>query len=200
MGELIGYARVSTDEQNLDLQLDALRKHGVKDRFLFQEHMSGRSRDRPKLEECLRTIRDGDSLVVWKLDRLGRSLKDLAAITGELEERKIHFVSLTDFIDISSAAGTFTFHVLAAAAQFESDNISQRTKAGMAARAARGKKNGGSTKKLSPKQHRLLLDMKKSGDYSVNEIANFHGISRASVHRYVNMKPANSNTKEKNAA
>jgi DNA invertase Pin-like site-specific DNA recombinase len=133
-GYLVGYARVSTDEQNFDLQLTAFERAGV--HMVFQEKVSGTKKNRPELEHCLASLRPGDTLVVWKLDRLGRNTKHLIEILEELKSRSVHFRSLQDYIDTNSPIGNFFFTVLAAFAQLERDFISERTKAGLAAARA----------------------------------------------------------------
>ena len=131
---LIGYARVSTQDQNLDLQTAALQSGGC-DR-IFDDKLSGTRRDRPGLERALDVLREGDTLVVWKLDRLGRSVKDLVELVGDLEKRGVHFRSVTDAIDTSTPAGRFFFHVMASLAQMERELLVERTRAGLdAARA-----------------------------------------------------------------
>ena len=130
-GHKIGYARVSTREQNLDLQTDALRKAGCT--RIFEETMSGAKRERPQLNSALDYLRAGDTLVVWKLDRLGRSVKDLVELVGELEKRGVHFQSVTDNIDTSTPAGRFFFHVMASLAQMERELLVERTRAGLEA-------------------------------------------------------------------
>lgn len=135
MNQRIGYARVSTDDQNLDLQRDALRLWGVQS--IYEEMASGKSAGRPELNQCLRALRAGDTLVVWRLDRLGRSLPDLVRIVEELEGKGVSFESITEKIETTSAAGKLVFHVFAALAEFERSLIRERTQAGLAAARAR---------------------------------------------------------------
>lgn len=137
---IIGYARVSTSEQDTSLQLDALEKAGCE--RVYQEAFTGSSRERPELIRCLDAARKGDTLTVWRLDRLGRSLKDLVAIITELEERGVGFRSVTEAIDTTTAGGKLVFHIFAALAEFERTLIQERTKAGLAAARARGRKGG----------------------------------------------------------
>jgi len=137
----VGYARVSTDEQHLDLQLHALQQSGC-DRIFSDRGISGARTDRPGLREALAAIRSGDTLIVWKLDRLGRSLGHLVTIIGELNQSGVRVVSLTEAIDTQSSAGRFTFHMIAALAEFERSLISERTRAGLAAARVRGRKLG----------------------------------------------------------
>lgn len=137
---LIGYARVSTAEQNLDLQQDALRKAGCE--RIFADTASGAKTDRPGLSEALAYLREGDVLVVWRLDRLGRSLAHLIETISALEARGVGFRSLTESIDTTTPGGRLIFHVFGALGQFERDLIRERTKAGLSAAAARGRKGG----------------------------------------------------------
>ncbi|HFH3023339.1 recombinase, partial [Pseudomonas aeruginosa] len=139
MGKLLlGYARVSTDDQTTALQADALAKAGCS--RIYTDKASGKSTAaRPQLEECLADLREGDTLVVWRLDRLGRSVPDLVRIVGELERKGVGFKSLTESIDTSTASGTLIFHMFAAIAEFERNLIQERTQAGLAAARARGR-------------------------------------------------------------
>ena len=139
-GHKIGYARVSTRDQNLDLQTAALNKVGCT--RIFEETMSGAKRARPELEKTLDHARAGDTLVVWKLDRLGRSVKDLVELVGELEKRGVHFQSVTDNIDTSTPAGRFFFHVMASLAQMERELLIERTRAGLDAAKSQGRVGG----------------------------------------------------------
>nr|WP_321798645.1 recombinase family protein [Burkholderia sp. BCC1988] len=146
----VGYARVSTDEQHLDLQLNALQQSGC-DRIFSDRGISGARTDRPGLQHALAALRPGDTLTVWKLDRLGRSLSHLVSIIGELNQAGVRVVSLTEAIDTQSSAGRFTFHLIAALAEFERSLISERTRAGLAAARMRGKRPG----------RRAILDAEK---------------------------------------
>lgn len=137
---IIGYARVSTHDQNLDSQLDALQKADCEQ--IFQEKITGKIKDRPELISCLKALRKGDVLVVWKLDRLARSLKDLVEIITDLNQREIGFKSLTEAIDTTSATGRLVFHIFGALAEFEHSLIRERTIAGLDAARARGRKGG----------------------------------------------------------
>jgi DNA invertase Pin-like site-specific DNA recombinase len=144
----IGYARVSTDDQTLDLQRDALKR--AKCRQIYEEHASGKTALRPELEACLKSLRKGDILVVWRLDRLGRSLGDLIQLTTELRSRGVNFESLTEKIETGSSTGKLIFHVFASLAEFERNLIRERTLAGLRAARARGR-NGGRPRKLKTK-------------------------------------------------
>lgn len=185
-GRLIGYARVSTDEQNLDLQLKALTAAGVDPANLHTDKQSGVSRKRPGLELALLDCVAGDTLVVWKLDRLGRSLLDLLSQLQALEKRGVKFRSLTEGINTADMVGTLLLHILGAVAQFERDLIAQRTRSGIAAKKARGEKFGPAS----------LLDVEQCADMfragmSVDEVRkSFKGLgkrphlSRATIYKY----------------
>lgn len=133
---LIGYARVSTSDQSTNLQLDALTQAGCG--RIFSDCVSGAAADRPALEDALETLRPGDTLITWKLDRLGRSLGQLIQLITWLEQRGIHFRSLSEAIDSATASGRLMFHVLGALAEFERSLIAERTRAGLAAAKSRG--------------------------------------------------------------
>ena len=137
---IIGYARVSTEDQNLDLQLDALKEAGCKK--IFQDKISGVKEDRDGLLQVLDIVRPGDTLVVWKLDRLGRSLQHLISVVDDLKEKDIFFRSLKENLDTSSSTGKLIFHIFGALAEFERDIIRERTMAGLAAARARGRVGG----------------------------------------------------------
>lgn len=174
----IGYARVSTQDQKPELQLDALAAAGCEQ--IFHEKMSGKVRERPQLEACLRTVRKGDTLVVWRLDRLGRSLKDLVEIVHALEGRGIGFQSLTESIDTTTAGGRLVFHVFGALAEFEHNLIRDRTVAGLAAARARGRK-GGRRLKLSTGDVRKAAAMLRDPIMTKTEVAAHFGISRVTL-------------------
>ena len=125
----IGYARVSTQDQKLELQLNDLKAYGCE--IIFQEKMSGKNKDRPELNKLINHLRNGDKVVVWKLDRLGRSLKDLIELVSLFRKKGVEFVSLKDGIDTSTATGRFTFNIFASLAEFEREIIKERTKAGL---------------------------------------------------------------------
>lgn len=177
---LIGYARVSTHDQNSDLQLDALRKAGCEE--IFEEKLSGKSKDRPKLEQCLRMLRKGDVLTVWRLDRLGRSLKDLVEIISALEKKNIGFQSIVENIDTNSAGGKLVFHIFGALAEFEHTLIRDRTMAGLAAARARGRKGGRKakmTKASVKKAAAMLLDP----NITKTEVAEHFQVSRVTLNK-----------------
>lgn len=137
---LIGYARVSTQDQNLDLQIDALTKAGCKK--VFDDKISGSRAERPGLSKALEMLREGDTLVVWKLDRLGRSVKNLVDLVGELHKQNIQFKSLTDAIDTGTPSGRFFFHVMASLAEMERELTVERTRAGLEVARQLGRKGG----------------------------------------------------------
>lgn len=139
---LVGYARVSTDDQNLDLQIQALLKHGVREEAIYREYVSGVAKRRPEFRSCLDALRPGDVLVVWKLDRLGRNLAEVITIVDSLNERGIQLRSLTEQLDTTSSYGRFFFSMIAAFAELERNLISERTKAGIAAMRERGRVPG----------------------------------------------------------
>lgn len=156
---IIGYARVSTQDQSLDLQTDALKAAGCEE--VLSEKITGKQRERAELQNCLRMLRKGDVLVVWKLDRLARSLKDLVELITKLESKQVGFRSITEAIDTTTAGGKLVFHIFGALAEFEHNLIRERTLAGLAAARARGRK-GGRKPSMSPldiqKAAAMLLD------------------------------------------
>src|SRR3954466_12551233 len=179
---LIGYARVSTIEQTLDLQQDALRQAGCEQ--VFTDHISGAKSERPGLTQALEFARSGDILVVWKLDRLGRSLKQLIEIVTELQKRNVGFRSLTENIDTTSPGGKLIFHIFGSLAEFERDLIRERTLAGLAAARARGRK-GGRPRNLDDKKKRHAVKCHGDPANSVKDICRTLGISKATLYRYL---------------
>lgn len=180
----IGYARVSTRDQNLNLQQDALIKEGCEK--IFEEKASGTKSERPQLAKMLEQLRTGDVVIVWKLDRLGRSLRDLVKCVTEIQDKGAGLRSLNDSIDTTTPQGKLTFHLFAALAEFERDIIAERTRAGLAAARARGR-NGGRPKGLSSKaQDKAII---AAGLYQqekpVQEICDHLGISRSTLYRYL---------------
>jgi DNA invertase Pin-like site-specific DNA recombinase len=181
----IGYARVSTKEQSLNLQEDALQKEGCTK--IYSEQISGAKSERPKLKEMIGQLRKGDVIVVWKLDRLGRSLRDLVNLVAQFQDLDVGFKSLQDNIDTTTPAGKLTFHLFAALAEFERDIISSRTKAGLEAARARGR-SGGRPKGLSKKAQdkaRLAESLYKEKERSIAEICDHLGISKPTLYRYL---------------
>jgi DNA invertase Pin-like site-specific DNA recombinase len=175
---IIGYARVSTQDQNSALQTDALRKAGAEQ--VFQEKFTGTLKERPELTQCLRSLRKGDVLTVWKLDRLARSLKDLVEIVQELHDREIGFKSLTESIDTTSSGGRLIFHIFGALAEFEHDLISERTIAGLEAARARGRK-GGRKPVMSGSDVRKAAAMLLDPEMTKKEVAEHFGVSRTTL-------------------
>lgn len=179
---MIGYARVSTDEQNPALQFDALNRVGCK--RIFTDYASGSRTNRPSLEETLGALSPGDTLVVWKLDRLGRSLSHLIALISELEARGVAFRSLSEAIDTGTAGGRLLFHVMGALAEFERALISERTRAGMASAKSRGARFG-RPRKLLPDQVVAATRMIARQRQTVREIAAGYCVSRSTLRRAV---------------
>ena len=181
----IGYARVSTTDQDLNLQLDALNAAGCE--RIYQEKISGANKNRPQLRELLDHLRESDEIIVWKLDRLARSLTDLVSLVTEIQEKGASFHSLQDQIDTSSAHGKFTFHLFAALAEFERDIIRERTKAGLAAARARGRV-GGRPKGLSRQAEntaRLAEQLYKENNMTVRAICEQLSISKGTLYNYL---------------
>lgn len=182
----IGYARVSTMDQNLDLQFNELTNYGCT--TIYQEKISGKNTERPELKKLLTSLRKGDQVVVWKLDRLGRSLRDLVDLVALFHEQEVNFVSLHDHIDTTTATGRFTFNIFASLAEFEREIIRERTKAGLDAAKARGRK-GGRPSGLSPEKLQLALtaqDLHDTGKHSIAEIAKRLKLPIATCYRYMN--------------
>jgi DNA invertase Pin-like site-specific DNA recombinase len=182
MSKRIGYARVSTEDQNLDLQRDALTRSGCL--TIYEETASGKSAKRIELDDCRKSLRTGDTLVVWRLDRLGRSLSDLVKIIGDLEREGITFESLSEKIDTGSASGKLPFHVFAALAEFERNLIRERTLAGLSAARARGRV-GGRKPKLNGKQIREIETLLTDPAARVTDIAERYGVSRTTLYKRV---------------
>ena len=175
---IIGYARVSTQDQDPQFQLDALAVGGCEQ--VFQEKATGKFRDRPELTACLRTLRKGDTLIVWKLDRLARSLKDLVEIIHDLEQRDVGFRSLTESIDTTSTGGRLVFHIFGALAEFEHGLIRERTLAGLSAARARGRK-GGRKLRLSREDVRKAAAMLADPRITKAEVAKHFAVSRVTL-------------------
>jgi DNA invertase Pin-like site-specific DNA recombinase len=179
---LIGYARVSTSDQTLDLQKDALQKAGCDK--IFTDTASGSKSERIGLDEALSYVRPGDTLVVWRLDRLGRSLPHLIETITGLNNRNIGFKSITEAIDTTTSGGKLIFHIFGALAEFERDIIRERTQAGLNAARARGRK-GGRPKALSPKKAQMALALYKDKNNTIDDICRTLNISRATLYRYI---------------
>ena len=180
------YARVSTDDQDLSLQIDALTKHGIPKTYIFMDKLSGARSDRPGLVKCLDTLQSGDILVVWRLDRLGRSMRHLITLVEDLGGRGVGFRSLSEgAIDTTSASGELIFNIFSALAQFERRLIQERTKAGLAAARARGRTGG--RPPISPGEAKVMLAKKLHQDKSIDidDICKTLNISRSTFYRYV---------------
>lgn len=175
----IGYARASTLDQNLDLQLDALSQVGCEN--IYQEKISSVKDNRPELENCLKALRQGDVLYIWRLDRFGRSLKELISLVTQIQDMGCELVSLKENIDTSTPTGKLTFHLFASLAEFERELIKERTQAGLVAARARGK-NGGRPYKLNESEKKMVRKLMSDRNTSVIEIAKKFGISRATVY------------------
>jgi DNA invertase Pin-like site-specific DNA recombinase len=177
----IGYARVSTDDQNLDLQLDALKAAGCEK--IIKDKASGGKVTRDGLERTRELLRKGDVLAVWRLDRLGRTLRHLIELMGELEGQGIGFQSTTEAIDTTTPGGKLVFHIFAALAEFERNLIRERTMAGLQAARARGRK-GGRPKKVGDRQRALAVDLYRGRKHTVAEICQLvGGISRTAFYK-----------------
>jgi DNA invertase Pin-like site-specific DNA recombinase len=185
---LVGYARVSTQDQTLDLQKDALGKAGCTK--LFTDTASGAKAERKGLEEALAYVREGDTLVVWRLDRLGRSLNHLIEAVADLNDRKIGFRSLTENIDTTTSGGKLVFHIFGALAEFERDIIRERTQAGLQAARARGRLGGRRKAKAldTPKKVAMAQALYADKSHTVGDICKTLNVSRATLYRYVRAK------------
>ena len=176
----IGYARVSTDDQNLDLQIDALEQAGCEQ--IYKETASGAKEDRVELAAMFKAVREGDTIIVWKLDRLARSLHQLISCVARFREQGIEFISIKENIDTSTPSGELIFHIFGALAQFEREMIRERTKAGLAAARARGRV-GGRPKSFTKSNAKIAKSMLR--DHSVTEIAEHFGVNRSTLYRNI---------------
>lgn len=179
---LVGYARVSTLDQSLALQEDALKKAGCQK--IFRDKISGDKTERPGLQAALEYARKGDTLLVWRLDRLGRSLKHLIETVTQLEEQGIGFRSLQEGIDTTTSGGRLIFQIFGALAEFERNLIRERTQAGLAAARARGRK-GGRPKKLSNAQIELANRLYEEKKHTIKEICQILGVSKPTLYAYL---------------
>ena len=178
----IGYARVSTDDQNLHLQEDALTEAGCEQ--IYKDTISGAKTKRVGLSDALAYAREGDTIVVWRLDRLSRSLKDLIEIVADLEKKGIGLKSLHEAIDTNSSSGKLIFHIFGALAEFERNLIRERTYAGLAAARARGR-TGGRPVALSDAKKALVIKLYKAKELTVQEVCEAVGISKPTLYKYV---------------
>ena len=180
----IGYARVSTGDQSLELQKEALQKAGVEARYHFTDVTGGANFERPGLERARDQLREGDALVVWRLDRLGRSLKDLIGTVNELADRGIGFKSLTESIDTTTSGGRLVFHIFGALAEFEREIIRERTMAGLNTARARGR-YGGRPRAMDDRKIRMAKSMLADQSNTVNDVCEELGVSRSTLYKYV---------------
>ena len=177
---LIGYARVSTDEQSLDLQLDALKRAGCK--RIFSDNVSTTRADHPGLADAVSHLRERAALVIWKLDRLGRTVKGLVDFVADLQERKIEFRSLIDGIDTTTPAGRFFFHIMASLAKMERELLAERTRVGLA--AARRGRVGGRKRRMTPGKVESARKHLKGG-MAPRDVAQNLGVSIPTLYRWV---------------
>lgn len=178
----IGYARISTGDQDLTLQTDALIAAGCEK--IFTDTLSGSRSDRPGLLQLLEFARSGDTIVIWRLDRLGRSLQDLITLVSEFESKGLHLCSLNEQIDTSSSTGKLVFHIFGAMAEFERNLIRERTVAGLEAARKRGRQ-GGRPQKLDDQQMKEIRILLKDPDMTVMTVAQRYGVSRNTIYRSI---------------
>lgn len=179
---LIGYARVSTDDQNLHLQHDELKKAGC-EKF-FDDKITGSKIERPGLDAAIDYAREGDVIVIWRLDRLSRSLKDLIQVVGDLESQGIGLRSINESIDTTSSSGKLIFHIFGALAEFERNLIRERTHAGLKAARARGKM-GGRPKKLTDEKAKLAQDLYNEKTRTITQICELVDVSKPTLYKYL---------------
>ncbi len=177
---LIGYARVSSNDQNLDLQIDALKKAGCSK--IFSDKISGMKKSRPGLDNVLSYLREGDTLVIWKLDRLGRNVKGLIDLIEKLEEKGVHFCSITDGIDTATPVGRFFFHIMASLTQMERELLVERTKAGLTAARERGR-IGGRKRIMTPSKIEAAKKLLSDG-IPAKDVAQNLGVSIPTLYRW----------------
>jgi DNA invertase Pin-like site-specific DNA recombinase len=182
---LIGYARVSTMDQNLDLQIDELKKAGCEE--IFTDKITGTKFDRPQLNELKKILRKGDTIVVWKLDRMGRGLRDLINLMKDFEEKGVGFKSLTEGIDTTTSTGKLVFYIFGALAEFERNLIVERTQAGLKAGRARGRV-GGRPSKLSEDQKAIIRKMHADKTIPLSTIADTFKITKQTIYNIVGKK------------
>ncbi len=185
---LIGYARVSKNEQNLDLQRDALLKAGCREKNIFTDKITGTKAERRGLAQALSYLRSGDTLVVWRLDRLGRSLKHLIETVTKLQSTNIAFKSITENIDTSTATGQLVFHIFGALAEFERNLIRERTIAGLESARARGRLGGRPQLKGTSSKVAMARKLYADKTNGIDEICKTLHISRATLYRYIKVK------------
>lgn len=188
MSKLVGYARISTQDQNLTLQIDALIEAGCKKSDIYTDKVSGARKARPGLDACISELKMGDTLIVWRLDRLGRSMSHLVQLIKNLQEMGVRFRSLCDgAIDTTTASGELIFNIFSSLSQFERSLIQERTRAGLSAARARGRRGG--RKKVPHDAPKVLMAKKMHKDHSIgiDDICNTLKISRPTLYRYLRM-------------
>lgn len=192
MTRKIGYARVSTDDQDLNLQIDSLKKAGCTDDLIFTDKISGAKSSRPGMDKCLDILERSDTLIVWRLDRLGRSMSHLVTLIETLLKKGIDFKSIQDgAIDTTTASGELMFNIFSALAQFERRLIQERTKAGLSAARARGRVGGRPKISINNPKVRMAKEMNKNNSLTINDICSSLEISRATFYRYISIKNKN---------
>ncbi len=179
---LIGYSRVSTNDQSLDSQIDKLKQYGCEK--IYSDIISGSKAERKQLNEMLEYIREGDTVVVYRLDRLGRSLKDLINLINIFQDKKVNFKSITENLDTSTPTGKLMFHISGAFAEFERNIIRERTKAGLESARARGK-NGGRPTVMSEEKIKMAKSLYKNKDIDINTITKQLGVCRATFYKMI---------------
>jgi DNA invertase Pin-like site-specific DNA recombinase len=184
----IGYARVSTKDQNLNLQLDALKVAGCEQ--IFSEYITGATKERPELQKLLSQLRPNDVIVIWKLDRLGRSLSDLVQLVNDIQAKGAGLLSLQDNIDTTTPTGKLTFHIFASIAEFERSIIVERTKAGLSAARARGRVGGRPSGLSTAAQEKAKIAemLYKQGDLAIQGICNHLNIGKNTLYRYLRFR------------
>jgi DNA invertase Pin-like site-specific DNA recombinase len=188
MGRFIGYARISTNEQELNLQIDALLAAGCATELIFSDKISGIKSVRPGLDKTLAELSSGDTLVVWRLDRLGRSMSHLINLIESLLEKNIGFKSIQDgAIDTTTASGELMFNIFSALAQFERRLIQERTKAGLQAARERGKRGGRPVKSITDPKVKMAKQMYQDKSINIKDICSSLDISRATFYRYIEL-------------
>lgn len=191
---LVGYARVSTDDQNLNLQRDALQLAGCEK--IFEDQISGAKAERPGLHAVLQFVRTGDTLVIWRLDRLSRTLKDLIEMVKLLESNGIGLKSLQESIDTTSSSGMLIFHLFGALAEFERNLTRERTQAGLQAARARGRK-GGRPKVLNKDKQALAVQLYDERKHTVAQICELMGVSKPTLYKYIDSVKNTNNEKNR---
>jgi DNA invertase Pin-like site-specific DNA recombinase len=186
MSKIIGYARVSTEDQHLDMQITALKEAGCHQENIYMDKVSGARKERPGLDACIAALQAGDTLLVWRLDRLGRTMSHLVILVEQLLEQKIGFKSLCDgAIDTTTASGELMFNIFSALAQFERRLIQERTKAGLSAARARGKKGGRKAIQATDPKVVTAKEMYQNKKISIQHICQTLQISRSTLYRYL---------------